>query len=302
MTETPTSTRGGALPPEQPAGWAALRRFGWIAVALALVAAAAVLTWSLQQRSTYSASATVLVGQATAGAPSNGDVVSESEVASQRIVATSEPVLRAAAKAVGDTTVDDLDAAVSVQPVANTRVLTVTARASSPSSAAAWANAVADAYAAERSAQVAAANQSTREALTEQSAQITAQLEKVNRKLGAKHKSGGAVLATRQRLLQAQLASLATELRDTTALNPTSAAQVLNEAARPGSPVAPNPLRDTALGALFGLLVGIALALVAGQIWPEPRVRATSADRETRTSVADGLGNGIAGRELGEEV
>src|SRR5262249_38145456 len=110
-----------------------------------------------------------------------------------------------------------------------------------------------------------------------------------------KDPAADAVLMAQQRLLQARLAGLAARSDETTSLSPGSSAQVLNTATRPGSPVDPKPLRDTVLAALVGMLVGVAIAPVCGQIGPEPRALTEGASREARAG-------GLAGRELGEEL
>ena len=263
-----TAPRGSTPPAAQSAGpRQRLLPAAALVAAVTIVVTLIVLTWSLLQTPVYSATAQVLIGP-SGQSESGGDVVSTEEVSTQQLVATSEPVLLNASQALGGTvTPATLGSSVTVQPVADTRVLAFTVDATGAQESAGWSNAIAGSYTSYRNEQARRRAAATREELSSLTADLTERLATIDRLLQGPAGPSDTALLTEQRSLEAQLGQVSAQLQSffDASRAPAAPAQLLNTADPPGSPTSPQPFLYTGLGLVFGLLLGLAIALVAGR-------------------------------------
>jgi capsular polysaccharide biosynthesis protein len=239
-----------------------------IVLSVAVVVTGGVTAWTLLQNSTFSATSRVLVGPSDAQVTgSSGDVISLDEVATQRVVATSQPVLAAAAKALGGgVTPTQLSSAMSVQPDPGTRVLAFTVETTDAKKSAQWANAVANAFVAYQDSQAVTRNTASRQQLSGLSATLETRLATIKRRLGRPGKAGDTTLQAEQRALQTQIGQVSAQLQALSAPpDGSTAAQTLDAATVPAHSTS-RPLLNVVLGLILGLLLGVALALLANSV------------------------------------
>jgi capsular exopolysaccharide synthesis family protein len=259
---------------EEPAGWSLhefftlLRRRRWMIALVVVVVAGGALGVSLLQRPVYEASALLLIEEpATASNtvlnPSDGQQETSGTlvVQTQMQIITSQPVIDAVTKQLGRDS-----SGVTVSEVGQTLVVRVTASSTSPSHAAAVANAYANQYITftrgqDINSDIAAATQ-----LKTQIDNLQTKINGIDAQVAAASGPNQATvqanlgpqrdnLVTQQGLFTEQLQQLEVEqsLR-------TGAAELVTPAAVPSAPVSPKPIRNAILGILAGLLLGVAAA------------------------------------------
>lgn len=228
----------------------ALRRRWWVvALCMALVPAAAYGVAALQEDE-YTASVGLLLRNAQLGeqaleiAPAiqtSGE--SESQSATDVELVSLGAVAERAQRALGsEVTAGDIADGVEVESEGDSDVITISVTQSSPKLAAQVGNTYAEEYIDFR-------RRSERAAILETSRRIERQVERLERSSGD----------TSER--QAELSEAAQQL-DLLADVQTGDAEIVQRAEPPSSPSSPGPIRYAGLGLGFGLLVGVALAVL----------------------------------------
>lgn len=285
-----------------------LRRRWWIIVIGVVIGLAAGIALTMLQSKTYSSSTSVIVKAAqgtdstqvaNARTSSGVNLDTEAQIVQSQLVAQAAKTLLKSSS-----TPSQLLTNVTVTVPPNTQVLDVSYSAGTPKAAQAGSRAFAQAYLDQRQA---AANQSTQTqvaALQQQRAALQAQLNTAAGQIASLPTNS----VDRQRaqadqtILGSQLSSIGTRLSNLLS-GDTSSGSIISEATLPTSPTSPNKLLDVGSATAVGLLLGLALALLADAL--DRRVRATSQARrasnlpvllELPSGRFDGvLGNGAGG-------
>jgi polysaccharide biosynthesis transport protein len=226
------------------------RRLGVVVVCAVLVPAAA-LALSLTTDEKYSASASLLfrdsaLDQQLFGTPLFTEQDADRQAATNQRLVSLDVVTRSAAERLGGTvTTADLDAKLDIESDGQSDVITITATDQNPRLAAEYANVFAHEY-------VELRQEADREKAKE--AQLL-----VERSLSA------LTPAEREQPRGRLLREHAQQLETLAALQ-TGGAEVVQEARIPSSPSSPKPVRNTVLGAVLGLILGVGLALVLDRL------------------------------------
>jgi capsular exopolysaccharide synthesis family protein len=229
---------------------ALLRRRKWWVIAVAALGLVAALGYSLTQPKAYSASAQLLVqaeaGVTTAGSP---QPITQTDVLTELQLVNSAPVKAAVDRQLGSVP------NVSAAEVGQTNVISVTASAARPATAAVIANAYATAFVTyERSVTI--SNLAAAETqLSRQIASTAAQAKWLTSRPATAAEA--TALLSQESTLKEQLAQL--QVNGAVA---TDAVQLVTPATAPSAPSSPKPLRNAILGFVLGLLLGIGLALM----------------------------------------
>jgi capsular polysaccharide biosynthesis protein len=240
-----------------------------IVLCVAAVVNLGVILWTFHHRSTYAATARVLIGPSDAQAGgTNGDVVSLDEVATQRVIAVSQPVLAAAAKALGGSvSPGQLNSALSVQPDPGTRVLAFTVDTTDAKKSAEWANAISAAFVSYQKGQALAQSESSRQELSDLSATLAGRLTKLKRKLSRPRNATNTTMQAEYRALQTQIGQVSAQLQalGSPLGGSTTAAAMIDTATAPTSSTT-RPILNAVLGLVLGLLLGVTVALLVGSL------------------------------------
>lgn len=243
-------------------------RRGVIILATAIVASVALVV-SLIQPSIYEAEAKVLISEKDTGAALLGTVIPELSSQPERALQTQvqlvevRPVAEASIKQLNlEMTADDLLADVTVASVGQTNIVSIKAQADSPEQAAEIANSMAEQYVEASRARKRASIKEAADEVEQRLEQARAEILALGRRLQASGRSD----------------ELAAELQIATGTYTTLAEQLeqlrINERLESGSgtvvqpavvntdPVEPQPLRNTALGLLVGLVFGVGMAFL----------------------------------------
>lgn len=224
---------------------------------------------SLLQPAVYESQSKVLISEKDSSAALLGQVMPDLSSQPERALQTQvqlvevRPVAEEAIKKLGlEETPDDLLDRVTVVAVGQTNVIAITAQASSPTEASEIANTVADVY-------VAASRERKRAAIKEAADEVEQRLEEarlqileLGRRIEASGKSDE--LAAELQILTQTYATLAEKL-ETLRVNErleAGSGVVVQPAVVVGKPVEPKPLRNSALGLLVGLVLGLAMAFL----------------------------------------
>jgi succinoglycan biosynthesis transport protein ExoP len=245
-----------------------LRRRWRLVAAVAVVVPVIALGYSFLQAPVYLATAEVLLEPTPATVATTGDVdVPPEEVATQARVVTSSPVAELVAEELSLSSTPDLTERVTVEAFGSSRILRISVRDGDADDAAMWANAVAESYLAHRQQLAADALDRAREELLQEEATRLSRLNEVNVAL-AKEKRPASELEVERQALLANLGRIDTEIASLqeSALPSDAGGMVLTEAKPPESPISPRPLLAGVLGALFGLMLGAALAVLRDRL------------------------------------
>lgn len=222
-------------------------RSNWLVVGLVLVTVTAgAVAWSLTKTRVYTATASIVIADLAIGTT---DTPGAREVAAAPTIVTSAEVLSRAARAVGDTDAATLKDHVTVESDAQAGVLHVTASSTLPRRAAALANAVAEAFVADRAEQ--------------QRERYAAAAQRIADAYRQQKQAGSA----------AEVTNLQDEQRRLAVAEATSGPgfELAAPATVPTAPSSPKPLLDGViafLAALIACAVGVA---VKEQVRPGPR-------------------------------
>jgi Mrp family chromosome partitioning ATPase/capsular polysaccharide biosynthesis protein len=229
---------------------AAIRRdLPWIATVVAAVTVVVTLLSLLLPKS-YDATTTIVVASSVSGFTDSDSESVERQLATTDALLTAPRVLRAAAEQVPGETADSIEDKVEsrVDPEASqANIIEVTASDGDPEQAAAIANAVAEAFLAERAAFERERIEAAR-----------AQLERQRDALAADPNAEEELDRIQQRLSQLTLAEASAG----------SDLEVLSPAEPPSSPASPKPLRNAVLAAFATLFLAVLFSLARDQISP----------------------------------
>lgn len=244
----------------------ALRR-RWRMLLLVFVAVVLLAVgYSYSQTPQYLASADVLIEPASVDVAATGSTeLSAEEVATQVQVVTSEPVAQLTANTLNLAAPPDLSDLVTVEALGTSRIVRITAQDSVAGEAARTANAVARSYLSFRESQSLGGFEQASASLSARQGEVQEELNVVEAELAK------AVLRETTLKLQAERRSLLTHLGQLStqigqlqeSLTASTAGGELLHAATPATtPISPRPVLTGALGALFGLMLGIAAAVL----------------------------------------
>jgi polysaccharide biosynthesis transport protein len=233
-----------------------LRRRAWIVVLAAAITPAAAVAIARSQPRLYSASADVLLTSSATGAQSPLGADSSSVMETQQEIAGSPAVAERVARASRATnrTAAGVRGEASFSPIGSSDVMRIEIRDSSPGIAVTLANEYAAQYALYKRQLDTAFLESTR---NEIEARIAA--------LRAAGQEGSALYGVLVQQAQTLLQTEALQTQSAVVLRPASGA----------AQIQPKPARYGILGALAGLVLGLALALLWDTI--DPRIRSTHA-------------------------
>lgn len=244
--------------------WVAVLKRRWLLVAVwVLVIGAIAVGLSLTQSPTYEASAEVLLSPAPSTQQGEPTLEPE-EIATQIEVITSEPVALAVLKDVAiDGSVKDLRENVTVEQTGESRAVVITASARTPELAAEVANSYVDNYLEHRRESIFRSAQARRTALLQQMQEIRRELARVERELAARPGPRRRDELTSERgSLLIQISQAQTGLGSVVVPSPEDGGTPLSTAQPPRAPATPSTVRAGGLGAVLGLLLGVALAFV----------------------------------------
>jgi capsular exopolysaccharide synthesis family protein len=242
-----------------PMSASVLWRRRWIIIAVASSVSLVALGVSFLQTPVYTAEATVLVDlpQETS-VPVLPDMGTEKKIVDSASVA--DLVLRADPL---KPTVQDLLAGLSVDVPVDTSILDISFTDPVPAIARRGAEGFAQAYLEFRRRQLLAGSQATRTSLTDQVANVTVQLDRVQRRADAATTSEERViLTTRASTLLTELTQLEQRLQALPTPDSIAAGEVIQPAVTPTSPSSPNRILDLMLGLFLGLILGVGIALL----------------------------------------
>lgn len=227
----------------------------WLIVATTAIAVAAAVGVSVLQTPIYEGTADVIIQPSEtqqilnpANQNGQGSQVATRDVDAETAVLRSKVVQDATKQKLGHTP----DVSISSDS-ANSNIVSVSARSTNASTAAADANAYADTYVAFRQKQ-------NVDQLLQAGEQIQAAISQIDVRLSRLPAGSPDLTAAQSQrvFLQQQL----DQLQVSANLNKVGGAQVLGRASVPTSPVEPQPLRNAAIALALGLLLGIGLAFL----------------------------------------
>jgi succinoglycan biosynthesis transport protein ExoP len=230
------------------------RRFYWV-LALTLLAVGVAVAISKVEKKQYSATAQLLVQPVTGSVPIGGtqQSVSPTDVLTELQLITSAPVKAQAAKQLG------FQANISASEAGQTNVITVTARARTPSLAAGIVNTYAKVFvASQRSAAISALTSAEQQYQSQINA-FNAQIQSLQnqKSISAAASATISALASQVAILQGDLAQLQITGAETPA-----GIEIVSLATPPSSPSSPKPLSDGLIALVIGLLLGVGAAFV----------------------------------------
>ncbi len=232
--------------------WLLWRR-KWEIILVAAITLGLTLFFTLRQTKIYEASTEILVN-ATADpnssvGPQAPDLPTEQQVASSAAVA--QLVLKSRHFSMSE---PDLVSGLQVTPVAGTTsVLSIAYQSASPRFAATAANAFARAYVDFRNGNLASAYRTALAAAQGDATSLRNQISRLGRNAGFKHDN----LVAQLGVVTQQISTL----QNAAVTNENNAAQVIQGATVPASPIRPQKVRNVILGLLGGLVLGLIVAL-----------------------------------------
>lgn len=245
--------------------WITVLKRRWVLVSVCVVLTSALAAGlSLLQPPTYSASAEVLLSPAPNTQQAGEPNLEPEEIATQIEVIRSEPVALAVLEDVRiDGSVDDLRQNVTVEQSGDSRVVLISATASTPKLAARVANSYATNYLEYRRESILRAAEARRNALVEQMEAIRQDLSRVEQELADRPSARRRdELTSEKGSLLIQLTQAQAGLSSVVLPSPKDGGEPLANAKPPQSPVGPSTVRAAGLGAVLGLFLGVALAFL----------------------------------------
>ena len=241
----------------------ALWRRRWLIVVLTLIGAAAALVASMLSPTVYASTTKVVIEPTALNPPGSVPLASTISLPTDAELVRSQPVLAAAAEALGgDTTEAGLGARVSAATEIDSQVVAITVQAPTAEGARDGADAVAEAYLAYRAEQAIADAQRAIAQAEEQLVGLRAKLDEATEaQQRAPAGSPAATQATNEvAQLNGQIAiwENAMSMLNVAAVDPGS---VIVPAPLPAAPTSPDRTQDLVRGALAGLLVGLVVGL-----------------------------------------
>ncbi len=242
-----------------------LRARRWTILGVTVVVVAAVLGYSYLQTPRYTASARVLVKPiATSG---NEAFVPAPDLQTESQVVASKPVATMVARRLRiGRSPDSLLGGLSVTPVGDSEVLSVSYTSTDPRLARAAAEAFAEDYLTYRRSQAEAQVRSSTEPVKAEIGRLEHGLSRLSDRIQQARGAGDDALATklesRRNTLLARLGVLQQRLDDARPSAPLSSSggQVIRPASLPTLPSSPNYRNNAVLALLVGLILGVALA------------------------------------------
>jgi non-specific protein-tyrosine kinase len=242
-----------------------LRRRYPIIILVTLLAVGVAFARSATATRIYEATSLVLVtdpGKATVLNQNGGDA--EIQIPTEIQLIYSGPIHDAAIRKLG------ADAAklksLSVNSLANTLLISISAQSASPRVAQKAANAFARQYVQGRTSQATDSAQRQITILQGKLADLNTQLANIDAQIAATDALPGSDLAVQRTEIQNQISNTSeriSDLRLQSELRTIGGASVVQRAGLPTDPVEPTPTRDALLGLALGLVLGLALAFLA---------------------------------------
>ncbi len=242
----------------------AILRRRWRIIALTLLLGLGLgLGLALTQPAVYRGEASLLLEPGTASASASGVVMSAEEVATQADVVSSLAVAEQVVSRLGlDEDPSELLDDLTIEVVDNKRVLSVSALRSRPDTAADVANAFAQEYITYREEEASTVQATVRETYSEQLTTIRNRLSEVRSDLVGASDAGATQLRLEEQLLTQREddVSVALLALDAERAGQQAGGEILRAATPPSTPAEPRPLQSAALGAVVGLMLGVAFA------------------------------------------
>lgn len=248
---------------------ALLRRYAVLLIVAPLVVALVAGLVANSQTREYRTTARIMLVGADASDPVNQDVTApdpEIDAAEQIEIIQSGSVLDAAAEELGDEGLEG--SSIEVSQSGETNILDVSVTDADPQRAAAAANAIVDAYIADRRDQAVAGLQSAASEMESRLDEIEEQIASIDEQLlaGAPGTSEAALNSERT-AAAVQYESIYGRLEDVriSISLQDGGVDVVERAEAPSSPVTPKPVRDAAIGGVVGLLAALGVVLLLGR-------------------------------------
>jgi polysaccharide biosynthesis transport protein len=239
-----------------------LLRRKWLIIVAVLVAVGVSVALSLVSTKIYAASSQILAESQGTVFTQDGAIVSDpTGVATQVEVIRSRPVAIEVSKRLGER--GQLVSAVRVSEVGTTRVISIVAESSDREVARDAATTYAKVYVEQRRTAAVDALQETGRVLLQRAQQAKAQLDDLDAKIAAA-KGGDPGLKTQRDAVAAQYTLYQSRYDQSGVDAPLTrgGVQLLQEAALPGGPVRPKPVRNGILALGLGLFVGAGAAFL----------------------------------------
>jgi succinoglycan biosynthesis transport protein ExoP len=236
---------------------------------VAIVAAAALgaaLFFSFRATPIYQGQAKVLVRPVQNLTATSVSLPQAPNLDTERELATSQTVAQQVRTDLRlSTTVDRLLATVKVTVVTDTEVLMIDYTDPDPATAARVANGFANAYIDFRTSQALDQFQTAAGAVQERTTALIGDIADLNRKIdGATDPTQQASLQSQRETLVAQLGVLQQKMADLQAAGTSlsGAAEIVQRAETPTTPISPQKVKDGVLGLLAGLMLGVGFAFI----------------------------------------
>jgi capsular exopolysaccharide synthesis family protein len=266
-----------------------LKRQLALVVAVTVLGAAAAAAWSYRRIPVYQSTASVLVRAITTNAFDPGQRIDQQlNMSNQRQIATSEPVAKVAAQALGTTaTPEQLLEHVSTDVPANSQVIRIHYRDTVPLTAQRGADAFANAYLAFREADARAQARASQTSLQKDVDRLQRQADRAQKVAENPAASATARQAAQAKVqaLNNRIQPLVTQIQGYLALNFTPG-DVIAAADLPRTPASPKHKLDVGIGLLLGLFLGVLLAFVRDRADGRLRGREDLAERLDRPVLA----------------
>jgi capsular exopolysaccharide synthesis family protein len=171
-------------------------------------------------------------------------------------------------------------ASMSASLVEGTETISFRAESRDPSAARATAQAYAEAYLDLRQSSILDALKGAREPYETQIAVIDAQLADIGEELATADEAGRAILTAEYTALLSERVAASAKLNDLTEPENVQGGRVLRAAELPAAPSSPDPVKDSLVGVVVGICLGMGLAFVRERLEEPVRGRG---DLESRT-------------------
>ncbi|MDQ3640713.1 MAG: polysaccharide biosynthesis tyrosine autokinase [Actinomycetota bacterium] len=274
MSQQETSFDGGHN--ELSHSLAVIRMRKWSIVLVAAVVLASTAYFSLRQTPLYESSARVLVEPISISSGFGTDASAlPPNLETEKEVATSAPVLEAAAEELNLAEPGALLDGFSVDLATSTEILVMSYSSPEPETARRRVQALADSYLNNRRRQVLKDLLASSDTVQDQLKSLNGQLQGINNDIsGESNASQKAILQTQASTLVGQIAVLQQQLTGLTPPDKLQVGRVLAPASLPTAPSSPNHVQNAVLALAAGLVAGVGVAFARERL--DDRLRGRS--------------------------